>query len=100
MDLSKKQVTKNEIEECLSKFANCKSVHSIMRSLIQVNKKLNMQFLYETIVWPLYDKQEYEHPIHVFRSALDDSEKAFEGITMAPELKKLLIEEISRRLTP
>ena len=56
--------------------------------------------MYETIVWPLYEKKEYEHPIHVFRSALDDSEKAFEGINMTPEVKKVLMEEIIRRLKP
>jgi translation initiation factor 2 subunit 1 len=70
IDLSKKRVQKDEEEECLSRYANSKTVHSILRTLAE-KEKINIPQLYEQVVWPLARRKEYDQPLHYFRMALE-----------------------------
>lgn len=70
IDLSKKKVSKHEEEECVNKFANSKTVNSILRSICE-KEKINIEELYTKVVWPLAKRKEYDHPLHYFRMAIE-----------------------------
>lgn len=54
--------------------------------------------LYESIGWPLYEK--YGHAYDAFKLAIAEPEKVFEGIEMEENVRRALLSEIRRRLTP
>ena len=97
LDLSKKQVTPEDIAECDAKYKKAKAVNSILRHVSQTTGT-DLERLYETIGWPLYDK--YEHALDAFKLAVNEPEKVFEGLEMTPEIKLSLITVITSRLTP
>lgn len=97
LDLSKKQVTAEDIEKCEKKYQKAKSVNNILRHVAQTTST-DIEKLYETIGWPLYDK--YEHALDAFRMAVIDADKIFEGLEMTPEIRESLLTVIKNRLSP
>ncbi|CAG9334855.1 unnamed protein product [Blepharisma stoltei] len=97
LDLSKKRVAPEEIQECENKFNKSKTVNSILRHVAQTTKT-DIEILYETIGWPLYDK--YEHAYDAFRMAVSDSNSVLEGLEMTQEVKNSLLSVIRSRLSP
>lgn len=97
LDLSKKQVTAENISECENKFIKAKAVNNILRHVAQTTET-NIEFLYETIGWPLYDK--YEHALDAFKMAVYNPDQVFEGLEMTPKIRESLIKAIKNRLTP
>ena len=53
IDLSKKQVKPDEIEECKKRFGKSRAVEGIVK-LLSVHTKKSMESLYKNIIWPLY----------------------------------------------
>jgi translation initiation factor 2 subunit 1 len=97
LDLSKKQVTPEDIKECEEKYKKGKFVNNILRHVAQTTGT-DIEFLYESIGWPLYEK--YEHALEGFRLAVDQPEKVLEGLQMTPEVKASLLTVIKNRLAP
>lgn len=67
IDLSKKNVKVEEIEEFKEKFARSKAVHQIMK-LLSVKTGKEIEKLYEQFCWPLY--KIYGHAFFAFKEAL------------------------------
>eukprot|EP00825_Cyclidium_porcatum_P012186 TRINITY_DN1634_c0_g1_i5.p1 TRINITY_DN1634_c0_g1~~TRINITY_DN1634_c0_g1_i5.p1 ORF type:complete len:338 (-),score=86.36 TRINITY_DN1634_c0_g1_i5:270-1283(-) len=110
IDLSKKKVNDNEIQVIRDRYANSKTVNSILWA-ISDKCKIEIEDLYKKIVWPISkekkltkDQKEsheskYNHPIEAFTLALNDH-KIFDWLNLNEDLKKALLSEIERRLTP
>ena len=97
IDLSKKSVKAEEVEQFKEKYAKSKAVHVIMKIL---SKKCNIPIdkLYKEITWPLYKK--YEHAYDAFKLALNKFEDVFKDIKMTEPVKKELMEILRQRMKP
>lgn len=98
IDLSKKKVNDNEISIIRDRYANSKTINSILWA---IKEKCNVpvEKLYETIVWPISKQKKltkelkesnepkYNHPIEAFTLALNDP-TIFDHLNLDPELKK------------
>lgn len=67
IDLSKKSVQSEEIEECKEKYFQSKKVHEIMK-VLACKVKVELEKLYSQIAWPLY--KIYGHAFYAFKEAL------------------------------
>ncbi len=54
IDLSKKRVSPEEIEDCTKNYNKGKAVNSILRHVADTTNT-DVEVLYETIGWPLYE---------------------------------------------
>lgn len=97
LDLSKKQVTGEDISECELKYTKAKAVNNILRHVAQTTGT-DIEVLYETIGWPLYEK--YEHALDAFKLAAVDREEVLDGLEMSKEIRESLLNVIKARLTP
>lgn len=97
IDLSKKKVLPEEIAACENKFNKGKTVHSILRHVAETTGT-DIEVLYDTIAWPLYEK--YEHAFDAFRVAVTDPDTVFEGLTMRDDIRTQLLHVIRSRMTP
>ena len=97
VDLSKKQVRADEIEECKKYFGKSKAVEGIVK-LLAVHTKKPMEYLYKNLIWPLYKK--YEHAYDALKLVLNGEDKIFEGLKITKEIKEELIKIIKVRLVP
>jgi translation initiation factor 2 subunit 1 len=97
LDLSKKQVTAEDISECEKKYQKAKSVNNILRHVAQTTST-DIEKLYESIGWPLYEK--FEHALDAFRLAVTEPDKVLEGLHITPEIRESLLNVIRNRLTP
>lgn len=98
IDLSKRKVLPEEAIKCEERYNKSKSVHSILRHVAEKHK-ISLQYLYETIGWPLSRK--YGHAYDGFKLAIPSPETVFEGIEKpSQEMLDDLIQQISRKLTP
>ena len=95
IDLSKKQVKTDEIEECKKKFGKSKAVEGIVK-LLSVHTKKSMESLYKTIIWPLYKK--HEHAYDALKSLLNGDDKVLEGLKITDEVKEELMKILKVRL--
>ena len=100
IDLSKRRVSAEDIAKCGERFEKSKAVHSIMRHISEV-QHVEMEALYAQTGWPLYEK--FGHAYDAFRAAIGDPDSIFnEEITpgLDPNLRKALLDDICKRLTP
>ena len=97
VDLSKKQVWPEDIAECENKYNKSKSLHSILRHVAQTTGT-DMETLYDTIGWPLYDR--YDHALDALKKAVHDPDTVFTGLEMSPEIRDSLMSVVRMRLTP
>jgi len=67
IDLSKKNVQMDEIEEFKEKYYRSKKVHEIIKILAS-KIKLDLEKTYQLIAWPLY--KQYGHAYFAFKEAL------------------------------
>jgi translation initiation factor 2 subunit 1 len=97
IDLSKRRVTPEDAQSTMARYTSSKAVHQIMRHVAEVTGASFPQ-LCEQITWPLYAK--WGHAIAAFQAAIHNPDKALEGIEITPEVRKSLLLDIGRRLTP
>ncbi|KAJ3240429.1 hypothetical protein HDU81_003828 [Chytriomyces hyalinus] len=97
IDLSKRRVSPEDIAKCEEKFTKSRQVHSIMRHVSDRTGE-PLEQLYETIAWPIYKR--FGHAYDAFKIAINEPDKVFEGLTIAPNIYQELIHNIKRRLTP
>eukprot|EP01101_Sappina_pedata_P001729 TRINITY_DN11809_c0_g1_i1.p2 TRINITY_DN11809_c0_g1~~TRINITY_DN11809_c0_g1_i1.p2 ORF type:complete len:322 (-),score=153.18 TRINITY_DN11809_c0_g1_i1:175-1116(-) len=97
IDLSKRRVSPEDVSKCEEKYNKSKAVHSIMRHVAELSKS-NTEDLYQSFGWPLYKK--FGHAYDAFKLALDDP-SVLDDISPAiePEVKEILLKDITRRLT-
>ncbi|EGF78719.1 hypothetical protein BATDEDRAFT_30462 [Batrachochytrium dendrobatidis JAM81] len=97
IDLSKRRVSPEEVAKCEERYNKSKSVHGIVR---HVAEKLNLRLedLYTQVIWPLYKK--FGHAYEVFKLALTEPETIFADFDLPLNVKRELIGNIRRRLTP
>eukprot|EP00842_Homolaphlyctis_polyrhiza_P007042 jgi/Hompol1/927/HPOL_005463-RA len=97
IDLSKRRVSAEDVTKYEDHFNKSKAVHGIMRHVAE-KMSLDLEDLYVQFGWPLYKK--YGHAYDAFKLAINDPESVLGGFTLSPELKRELISNIRRRLTP
>ncbi|KAI8593414.1 eukaryotic translation initiation factor 2 alpha subunit-domain-containing protein [Geranomyces variabilis] len=97
IDLSKRRVSAEDVAKCEEKFNKSKAVHSIMRHVAE-KVDADLEDLLEKYCWPLYQK--YNHAYDAFKIAINDPEAVFGGLDIPEEIKKTLVSNIRRRLTP
>ena len=95
IDLSKKQVKPNEIEECKHKFGKSKAVEGIVKKL-SVNTKKSMEYLYKNIIWPLY--KTHQHAYDALKALLNGDEHILEGLKITDEIKEELMKILKEKL--
>ena len=97
IDLSKKQVKADEIDECKKKFGKSKAVEGIVK-LLAVHTKKSMEYLYKNLIWPLY--KTHDHAYDALKSVLNGDDKIFEGLKITDDIKEELIKILKVRLVP
>jgi len=97
IDLSKKQVKPDEIEECKQKYGKSKAVEGIVKKLA-VNTKKSMEFLYKNIIWPLY--KTHDHAYDALKSLLNGDEHILDGLKITDEIKEELMKILKEKLVP
>jgi translation initiation factor 2 subunit 1 len=98
IDLSKRRVNPEDIQECETKYNKSKAVASIMRHLSELTGE-NIEELYKSIGWPLYRK--FGHAFDAFKLCLTEPEKVLSEVTFKNEnIKKQFLQIIERRLKP
>ena len=97
IDLSKKQVKPDEIEECKQKFGKSKAVEGIVKKLA-VSTKKSMEFLYKNIIWPLY--KTHEHAYDALKAVLNGDDQILENLKITPEIKEELMKILKEKLVP
>lgn len=96
IDLTRKNITPEEVEASHQKYNKSKTVHSILCRLAEV-QHLQLPQLYETIIWPMYRQE--KDPLEFFKSAISDS-SVMKDLNLTAEQKDFLHKEIKHRLTP
>lgn len=100
IDLSKRRVSAEDIQQCDERFQRSKAVHSIVRHVAET-QNCEMEDLYQKTAWPLYRK--YGHAYEAFRLAITDPDSIFNEETMpglASPLREAMLQDIAKRLTP
>ncbi|BFZ56243.1 hypothetical protein PYCC9005_003287 [Savitreella phatthalungensis] len=98
IDLSKRRVSPEDIAKCEERYNKSKSVHSILRNVAEKHN-VSLEEFYERIGWPLARK--HGHAYDAFKMAIAQPDVIFDGIDFpSPEVKRDLLQQISRRLTP
>ena len=97
VDLSKKQVKADEIDECKKKFGKSKAVEGIVK-LLSVHTNKSMEYLYKNLIWPLY--KTHEHAYDALKSLLNGDEKILEGLKIDDNTKEELIKILKVRMVP
>jgi len=97
IDLSKRRVSQEDMAKCEEKYNRGKAVHSIMRHVSETCK-VPLLKLYQDFGWKLYGK--YQHAYDAFKLAVQEPEKILGEFNLTEDVKKQLMNNINRRLTP
>jgi translation initiation factor 2 subunit 1 len=106
IDLSKRRVSREDVEATEDRFNKAKAVHGVLRHIAERHKYF-LKELYERIGWPLYKK--YGHAYDAFKLAVtSDTDKSvvdpFVELAAEQNLPASLVQElklyITKRLAP
>lgn len=97
LDLSKRQLSPENIVECETKYNKGKTVNNILKHVAQTTKT-DIKLLYKNIGWPLYNK--YGHALDAFKIAVYNPETVLEGLSFNIEIREELLKVINSRLAP
>ncbi len=97
IDLSKKQVKANEIDECKQRFGKSKAVEGIVK-LLSVHTNKSMESLYKNIIWPLYKTN--EHAYDALKSLLNGDDHILDGLKIDDNVKTELMSILKDKLIP
>ncbi|KRX05736.1 Translation initiation factor 2, alpha subunit, middle domain [Pseudocohnilembus persalinus] len=98
IDLSKREVSKEEELKCLDRFSKSKQCNTIVVSINEKNKT-SLDELYNTIIYPLYEKHPDQHPLEIFTLSLNEP-SLLDELKLDPKVREILDYEIARRLKP
>lgn len=96
IDLSKKQVKPDEIEEIKKKFAKSKKVEEIVKEL-SVHTQKSMEYLYKNIIWPLY--KTHDHALDALNLLLNGDSKILENSKITDEIKEELMKILKKKIS-
>ena len=96
IDLSKRRASIEDVKKCNERYNKSKAVHSIMRHVAE-HLDMSLLELNQKITWPLYKAK--GHAYDAFKLAIT-SQDIFNGLDMSDDVRKVLMENIQRRLTP
>jgi translation initiation factor 2 subunit 1 len=103
IDLSKRRVSPEDIVKCEEKFANGKTVNSILRHTAEILKfttEEQFEDLYERTAWKIDEiKNKQGAAYDVFKQCVTDP-SVLDECDIPKEWKDILISNIKRRLTP
>eukprot|EP00879_Flechtneria_rotunda_P023125 GHRR01024449.1.p1 GENE.GHRR01024449.1~~GHRR01024449.1.p1 ORF type:complete len:314 (+),score=108.16 GHRR01024449.1:808-1749(+) len=107
IDLSKRRVSPEDIQQCEDRFNKSKMVHSIMRHVAETTGE-NLEELYKQVAWPLYKL--FGHAFDAFKNMVQDDgaaiiqrleeERGGPLTVLTPAVKDALLKNIKRRMTP
>jgi translation initiation factor 2 subunit 1 len=97
IDLSKKQVTRDEAKKCEESYHKARDVHSIV-CCSAFECGIPLQQAMETIAYPLYKRQAGKHAYDWFKEAVTNPEVAFGPLKLSPELYDKLVQTTKHRL--
>lgn len=105
IDLSKRRVSPEEVEQFEERYSKSKTVHSILRHVAEVHD-MELEALYKMVGWPLYSR--YKHAYDAFKSALTNPEEVWSGfidpatgVSSVPDaVRKDIMQAVIRRLSP
>ena len=118
---SYRRVSPEDVQACEEKYNKSKMVHSILRHVAETTVSYDLESLYkvskcyypikfltrlQNLGWPLYDL--YGHAFEAFRLMVTDAENvlnkvasvASDRVILEDHVKKALIKDIRRRMTP
>mmetsp|Transcript_28653 Transcript_28653/g.66992 ORF Transcript_28653/g.66992 Transcript_28653/m.66992 type:complete len:433 (+) Transcript_28653:107-1405(+) len=96
IDLSKRRVSPEDVEQLEEKFNKSKAVHSIMRNLATTERR-HVEDLYESFGWELAD--EHGHLLDSFKRLLTEP-TILDKYQIPADIKTALLKNIEMRLTP
>jgi len=96
IDLSKRRVSPEDVEQLEEKYNKSKTVHSIMRNLATTERR-HVEDLYESFGWELAD--EYGHILEAFKRLLTEP-TILDKYQIPEDIKRALLKNIEMRLTP
>ncbi|KAJ3701647.1 hypothetical protein LUZ61_005352 [Rhynchospora tenuis] len=111
VDMSKRKVSMEDVQECEERYGKSKLVHSIMRHVAET-LSANLEDLYTAIGWPLYHK--YGHAYDAFKLIAKDPDPILDSLTrevkevcedgekavplVSHEVKNLLVKNIRHKM--
>jgi len=96
VDLSKRQVTPDDIEKCEKKYKLSNHVHSVMRC-VSSDTGESLEDLYEIFAWDLYER--YDHAYVAFKRAAsfpDEVLGQYDGL-LREDVRSSLLKHIAKR---
>lgn len=101
IDLSKRRVSKEDVERCTEKFAKAKAVNSIIRhvgELLDYTSEEQVEELYRQTAWHFEEKYKKQACAYdVFKQAVVDT-SILEECSLDEETKAVLLTQIQRKL--
>jgi len=95
IDLSKRTIQMDDIEEKKVFYKKSQMVHLIMKlTAVTLNQKLSD--CYEAFGWDIYDH--FEHALDAFKLSLTEPDMVFDKLTLTDEQKTALIKNIKKKL--
>ncbi len=96
VDLTKKCVTPDDMEEMKKKFSDGKLINTIMNQ-VAIKTGTNLTHLYETLVWSIY--RENRNVFQTFRSALADP-SVLDPFELSDDVVDILFKQIQKYMKP
>ena len=97
IDLSKKQVKADAIEECKKRYSNSKKVEDIVKKLA-VHTNNTMETIYKKLIWPLY--KTHKHALEALQEILAGNNSILDGLKVEENIKEELMKILKEKLVP
>ena len=97
IDLSKKQVKADAIEECKKRYSNSKKVEDIVKKLA-VHTNNTMETIYKKLIWPLY--KTHKHALEALQEILSGNNSILDGLKVEENIKEELMKILKEKLVP
>ena len=102
IDLSKRRVSKEDIERCTEKYSKAKAVNSIVRHVAEIlgfKSNEDLEALYKKTAWYFESKSKKQGTAYdYFKQAVADP-KLLDDLGLDEKTKEVLLENIQRKLT-
>lgn len=96
IDLSKKQVKPDEVDQCKIKFAKSKIVEQIVKLLARTKDNKGMEMIYKKLIWPLY--KTHKHALDALKEVLAGDDSILEGLKITDDIKEDLKKILKEKL--
>ena len=97
IDLSKKEVKNDEIDQCKERYGKSKQVENITK-ILAIHTKTPIETIYKKVIWPLY--KTHDHALDALKEILAGNTSILDGLKASEEIKNELLKIIKERLAP